>query len=234
MVNADAVGLFHGQMLWKKMKKNTWKEYWVELRENSLVFINENERRIVGVITLTERATCQVLGRKTTSSQLISANDRQSISDCKQRSLDASCKFKLRAKKGVHLLRTDCKSSCEKWIEAISRVVQNMWDNSANSVPSMTMRLRKHSFKNGKSRHGKDTITNDFSYSSLSEEDDDVSAPERLEGNHRKATESQHAILRGFMSAKGKLGKWIINFPSHVSLKGKSTNYGVLVEDTTD
>jgi len=230
MVNADAMDLFHGQMLRKKMKKNTWKEYWVELREDSLVFINENERKIAGVITLTERTTCEVLGRKASSSQF-SATDRQSqqISDRKQQSRDGTCKFKLRAKRGVHLLKTDCKSSCEKWIEAISRVVQNMWDNSANSAPST--RIKKHGFKNGKPRDGKDTIANSFSYSSLSEEDDDVGEQER---NRGKATGAQHAILRGLMSTKGRLEKWIINFPSHVVFRGKSANYGVLVEDTID
>ena len=225
MVNADAaVELFHGQMLRKKIKKNTWKEYWVELREDSLVFITENERKIAGVITLTERTTCEVLGRKTTAHR-----QSKQMSDHKQRSLDGTCKFKLRAKRGVHLLKTDCKSSCEKWIEAISRVVQNMWDNSANSAPST--RARKHSFKNGDSRDGKDTITNSFSYSSISEEGNDVST---LERNRGKATRAQHAILRGLMSTKGRLEKWIINFPSHVTFRGKSTNYGVLIEDTTD
>ena len=230
MVNADAMDLFHGQMLRKKMKKNTWKEYWVVLREDSLVFINENERKIAGVITLTERTTCEILGRKTSSSQL-SATARQpkQISDRKHHSLDGTCKFKLRAKRGVHLLKTDCKSSCEKWIEAISRVVQNMWDNSANSATST--RVRKHNIKNGGSRDGKKTKTNSFSYSSLSEEDDDVG---ELERNRGKATGAQHAILKGLMSTKGKLEKWIINFPSHVASRGKSANYGVLVEDKTD
>lgn len=233
MVNADAMDLFHGQMLRKKMKKNTWKEYWVVLREDSLVFINENERKIAGVITLTERTTCEVLGRKTSSSQL-SATDRQpkQIFDRKQHSLDGTCKFKLRAKRGVHLLKTDCKSSCEKWIEAISHVVQNMWDNSANSAPSTrATRLRKRNFKNGESRDGKKTKTNSFSYSSLSEEDNDVG---ELERNRGKGTGARHAILTGLMSTKGKLEKWIINFPSHVASRGKSANYGVLVEDTTD
>ena len=229
MVNADAMNLFHGQMLRKKIKKNTWIEYWVELREDSLVFINENERKIAGVITLTERTTCEVLGNKTSSSQL-SAIDRQpkQISDRKQHSRDGTCKFKLRAKRGVHLLKTDCKSSCEKWIEAISRVVQNMWDNSTNS----STRIKKHGFKNGKPRDDKDTIPNSFSYSSLSEEDvDDTGA---LERNRGKATGAQHAILRGLMSTKGRLEKWIINFPSHAVFRGKSANYGVLVEDTID
>ena len=232
MLNAEAMDLFHGQMLRKKMKKNTWKEYWVELREDSLVFINENERKIAGVITLTERTTCEVLGRNTSSSQL-SGTDRQSkqISDRKQHSRDGTqaCKFKLRAKRGVHLLKTDCKSSCEKWIEAISRVVQNMWDNSANSAPST--RIKKQGFKNGKPKDGKDTITNSFSYSNLSEEDDDVGD---LERNHGKTTAAQHTILRGLMSTKGRLEKWIINFPSHVVSRGKSAKYGVLVEDTID
>lgn len=233
MVNAEAMDFFHGQMLRKKMKKNTWKEYWVELREDSLVFINENERKIAGVITLTERTTCEVLGRKTSSSQLISPTNRQSkqISDRKQHSRDGTqaCKFKLRAKRGVHLLKTDCKSSCEKWIEAISRVVQNMWDNSGNSAPST--RIKKQGFKNGKRKDDKDTITNSFSYSNLSEEDDDVGD---LERNCGKTTVAQHTILRGLMSTKGRLENWIINFPSHVVSRGKSAKYGVLVEDTID
>lgn len=232
MVNTEATHLFHGQMLRKKMKKNTWKEYWVELRDDSLVFINENERKIAGVITLTERTTCEVLGRKTSSSQL-SASNRQSkqISDRRQHSRDGTqaCKFKLRAKRGVHLLKTDCKSSCEKWIEAISSVVQNMWDNSANSAPST--RIKKQGFKKRNPKDGKDTTTNNFSYSNLSEEDDDVGD---LERNRGKTTGAQHTILRGLMSTKGRLEKWIINFPSHVVSRGKSAKYGVLVEDTID
>ena len=232
MVNAEAMDLFHGQMLRKKMKKNTWKEYWVELREDSLVFINENERKIAGVIALTERTTCEVLGRKTSSSQL-NATDRESkqISDRKQHSRDETqaCKFKLRAKRGVHLLKTDCKSSCEKWIEAISRVVQNMWNNSANSAPST--RIKKQGFKNGKPSDGKDTITNSFSYCNLSEEVDDVND---LGRNRGKTTEARHTILRGLMSTKDRLEKWIINFPSHAVSRGKSAKYGVLVEDTID
>lgn len=230
MVNADAMNLFHGQMLRKKIKKNTWIEYWVELREDSLVFMNENERKIAGVITLTERTTCEVLGRNSSSSQF-NATDRQpkQTSDRKQHSRDGNCKFKLRAKRGVYLLKTDCKSSCEKWIEAISRVVQNMWDNSENSAPST--RIKKHGFKLGKPRDGNNAITNSFSYSSLSEEDDDTGA---LERNRGKRTGAQHAILRGLMSTKGRLERWIVNFPSHVVFRGKSAHYGVLVEDTTD
>ena len=233
MVNAEAMDLFHGQMLRKKMKKNIWKEYWVELRADSLVFINENERKIAGVITLTERTTCEVLGRKTSSSQL-NATDRESkqMSDRKHHSRDGTqaCKFKLRAKRGVHLLKTDCKSSCEKWIEAISRVVQNMWDNSAIQIRSeSSTRIKKQGFKNEKPSAGKGTITNRFSYCNLSEEVDDVYD---LGRNRGKTTGAQHT--RGLMSTKDRLEKWIINFPSHVVSRGKSAKYGVLVEDTID
>lgn len=221
MVSADATDLFHGQMLRKKMKKNTWREYWVVLRQDRLVFINEDERKVAGIITLTEETTCQVLGRKTSSSQR-SATDRQP----KQDNDDGTCKFKLRAKRGVHLLKTDCKSSCEKWIEAISCAVQNMWDNSANSAAST--HVKKHIYKIGASRDCRKTKTNSFSYSSLSEEDEDADTLERSRG---KAVGVKRAILTRLTSTKGKFEKWI-HFPgSRIASRG---NYGVLVEDTTD
>lgn len=223
MVNADASDLFHGQMLRKKMKKNTWREYWVVLRQDRLVFINEDERKIAGIITLTEETTCKVLGRKTSSSPRI-ATDRQPKQDGDD---DGTCKFKLRAKRGVHLLKTDCKLSCEKWIEAISRAVQNMWDNSTNSAAST--HVKNHVYNIVAPRNRKITKRNSFSYTSLSEEDDDVDKQER---SREKAVGVQRAILTRLTSTKGMFVKWI-HFPSHIS-RSKSANYGVLVEDTTD
>lgn len=227
MVSADATDLLHGQILRKKLKKNTWREYWVVLRQDRLVFMNEDERKVAGIITLTHETTCKVLGQKTSSSQP-SATDRQP----KQDNDDGTCKFKLRAKRGVHLLKTDCKSSCEKWIEAISRAVQNMWDNSANSATST--HVKKHIYKIGASRSSRDcrkTKRNSFSYTSLSEEDEDA---DTLERSHGKAVGVQRAILTRLTSTKGKFEKWI-HFPgSRFASNSKSVNYGVLVEDTTD
>lgn len=226
MVNAEATDLFHGQMLRKKMKKNTWREYWVVLRQDRLVFINENESKIAGIITLTEETTCKVLGRKTSSSRR-TATDQQ----LKQDNADGTCKFKLRAKRGVHLLKTDCKSSCEKWIEAISRAVQNMWNNSTHN--SASVRVKKHIHKIGVSTSSADckkTKRNSFSYISLSEEEDDAN---ELERSHGKAVGVQHSILTRLTSTKGSFNKWI-HFPSYIASRKKSANYGVLVEDTTD
>lgn len=64
MVNTNPVALFQGEILRKKLKKNTWKEYRVVIQEDKLVFMSENEKKIAGVITLTEDTTCEVLERK--------------------------------------------------------------------------------------------------------------------------------------------------------------------------
>lgn len=226
MVNADATDLLQGQLLRKKTKKNTWREYWVVLREDRLVFISENESKIAGIITLTEETTCKVLGRKSSCQHSATDHRQKLISERKQDNDDGTCKFKLHAKRGVHLLKTDCKSSCDKWIEAISRAVQNIWDNSTSSAGS-TLRIKKHRF----SKHGLQRDKNsNFSYTSLSEEDVD-----QLQRNSGKASRIQRAILTRFSLSRGKFGKWI-NFPSDIVSRGRSAvmNYGVLLEDTTD
>lgn len=231
MVNADPAVLFHGEILRKKLKKNTWKEYWVVLREDRLVFMNENERKIAGVITLTEETTCKALGRKTSSQHSADLSKAKQISKRKRDPDDGPCKFKLHAKRGVHLLKTDCKSSCDKWIDAISCVVQSMWINSANGPPSTTG--RRHRFMNWLKRDCNKLINrNGFSYTSLSEEDRDH--VDKTERNRVKATGTRPAILTRFSSTKGKFEKWKNLSPGHIVSRYQAGNYDVLVEDITD
>ena len=234
MVNTNSVALFQGEILRKKLKKNTWKEYRVILQEDRLVFMNENEKKIAGVITLTEETTCKVLERKESSRQSSDRSSSKNISRRKRGFDDGPCKFKLYAKRGVHLLKTDCKSSCDHWIGAISRVVQSMWINSQNG-PSST-KARRHRFMNW--LHLDCNVTkqatnrNGFSYNCLLEEENLEDHFDEIERNSVIENGTQ-PVLRSFTSPKGKFKMWK-NISSRIISRYKAGNYGVLVEDITD
>lgn len=231
MVNArDATDVFYGELLRKKMKKNTWREYWVVLREDRLVFINENEREVAGIIKLTEDTTCKVLGGKSSKRSAARQQPKPTFEYMQDRE-DGTCKFKLYAKRGVHLLKTDCKSSCEKWIEAISRAVQNLWTNSEKvRGRSAPVSNGKQSIKYQLQRDFRNTWTSMFGYTALSEEDDDNG---KLQRDIENTSGMQSAISPQFaLTAKGKLQKWI-NFSRHIRKSDNPINYGVLIEDIT-
>lgn len=237
MVNADVSDGLYREILLKKMNKNTWRKYWVILREDRLLFINENGQKIAGIIKLTEKTTCKVLGRK--SSERINlaggGQTKSTIEHNMQGKEDGTFKFKLYAKKGVHLLKTDCKSSCVRWIEAISRAVQNLWDmnctHTAHSGPSAPLYHGKHGFKYRLQKDVRNTWASLFGYTALTEEDENTGEKERGIEN---TTGIQTAILpRIALTKRGKFHKWI-NFPSHLRTRCNPVNYEVLIEDITN
>ena len=224
MVKAGASDFFYAELLGKKMKKNTWKQYWVVLREDKLVFISEIEQKIAGIVKLTEETTCKVLGRKVRRSRVHQQSKAkvENLRDSEERTY----KFKLYGKGGVHLLKTDCKSSCEKWIEAISCAVQNLWDNTMNSRPSASPHNNgKLDLKYRLQRNFKNTRASIFGYAVLSEEDEESG---KLENHIEGATVLQTARL-----ARSGKAKWI-NFPNHLPTRGNAIHYGILIEDITD
>lgn len=230
MVNTNPVALFQGEILRKKLKKNTWKEYRVVIQEDKLVFMSENEKKIAGVITLTEDTTCEVLEKKKSSQQSADCTHANKISRHKRGFDDSPCKFKLYAKRGVHLLKTDCKSSCDKWIDAIARVVQSLWINSPNGQSSIT--VRRHRFMNWLQRDYRVTNRNGFSYNNLLEEEIFEEHPDERKRNTIIKNGTQ-PILINFTSTKRKFVIWR-NISGRVVSRYKAGNYGVLVEDITD
>ena len=221
MVNADENDVFHGELLRKKMKKNTWRQYWVVLRKDKLVFMCENEGKVAGIVKLSEETTCKVLRRKTSKPSAASLRPKPAFDR-----EDETCKFKLYAKRGVHLLKTDCKSSGEKWIEAISRAVQNMWNNSEGQSTAPVYNGKNssgHTFKYRLKRNFKNTWTSMFGYTALSEENEEYDKQE--EDANTGGTQP--------IPLSTKLHKWI-NFPRQVHTRGNSINYGALTEDITD
>lgn len=221
MMKADDADVLYEELLGKKMKKNTWRQYWVVLRGDRLVFICKNEQKIAGIVKLTEETTCKALGKKPSNRSLA----KQKFGDI-QESEDETCKFKLYAKKGVHLLKTDCRSSCEKWIEAISRAVQNLWEYTLNTPQTAPGYQGKCKFK----VTFRKAWTSMFGYSALSEEEDGEEG-DRLERRNENTTEIRNGKLRRFTLRK--LHKKI-NFSEHMYARDKVLNYEVLIEEVID
>lgn len=227
MVKAGATDFFYAELLGKKMKKNTWKQYWVVLREDKLVFISEIEQKIAGIVKLTEETTCKVLGRKVSKRSRVHQQSKAKLENLRDTE-EGTYKFKLYGKGGVHLLKTDCKSSCEKWIEAISCAVQNLWANTTNSRQSASPHNNgKLDFKYRLQRNFKNTWASLFGYAVLSEEDEE---PGKLE---KHACIEGTTVIQTARLAKPRKAKWI-NFPKHLPTRGNAIHYGILIEDITD
>lgn len=222
MVKADKQDVFYEELLGKKMKKNTWRQYWVVLREDRLVFISESERKIAGIIKLTEETTCRVLEKKVSrqsrSKQPLTSTLENINSEGEQ------WKFKLFGKRGVHLLKTDCKSSCEKWTEAISRAVQSLMNNAAN-ITTITTSITgdasgRNNFKYLLQRNFKNVRTKMFGYAALLEEDVETDNPE------------DDVMSTGFPNTKlrrSTLSMRRINFlNTHLLSRGNDVNYALL------
>ena len=132
MVNTEADNSFFGAYLRKKLKKNTWQQYWVVIREDRLLFMNENERKIAGTIAITGETKCAVLERR--PFRWKTSECSKHVSERKTKKGKENCKFRLQTKRGVHLFKTDCQLNCKKWIQAIGRAVQDLCDSSDSTV----------------------------------------------------------------------------------------------------
>lgn len=164
------------ELLEKKIKKNTWRQYWVVLRGDRLVFLSESDQKIAGVIKLTKETTCKVLRRKASKGRSRSKQPLTSTMEHVQNSEDETWKFKVYAKRGVHLLKTNCKSSCDKWTEAISCAVRNLLDYSFDITHSPSLITTGHERNNLKYRLRKNfkyAWTSMFGYVPLGEEEEE-------------------------------------------------------------
>lgn len=230
MVNSPDEEIF-GEILRKKMKKNTWREYWVILRNDRLIFMSPSERKVAGMIKLSQETTCKVVGRK--SSKHVPDHGTKPTVDHMQNG-DETCKFKLYAKRGVHLLKTDCTSSCERWIEAISHVVHNLWDmNPSNNAPAAPFYNGKQSLRCRLKRDIINTWAGIFGYAALVEEDEGTVVEENIENS--SGIQNAKAISpRITVTEQGTFSKWI-NFRNHLPrARSKPINYKLLIEDITN
>lgn len=221
------------ELLEKKIKKNTWRQYWVVLRGDRLVFLSESDQKIAGVIKLTKETTCKVLRRKASIGRSRSKQPLTSTMEHVQNSEDETWKFKLYAKRGVHLLKTNCKSSCDKWTEAISCAVRNLLDYSfdiTHSPSLITTGHERNSLKYRLRKNFKYAWTSVFGYVPLGEEEEEEEIDQREE-------DEVSSVVQDTMSRTScTRGRWHkrINFLKHLSTRGNTKNYGVLIEDTTD
>lgn len=223
------------ELLEKKIKKNTWRQYWVVLRGDRLVFLSESDQKIAGVIKLTKETTCKVLRRKASKGRSRSKQPLTSTMEHVQNSEDETWKFKVYAKRGVHLLKTNCKSSCDKWTEAISCAVRNLLDYSFDITHSPSLITTGHERNNLKYRLRKNfkyAWTSMFGYVPLGEEEEE----EEEEINQREEDEVLSVVHDTRSRTSCTRGRWHkrINFLKHLSTRGSTKNYGVLIEDTTD
>lgn len=233
MVKAEnTTNVAYEELLGKKIKKNTWRQYWVVLREDKLVFIIESEQKIAGVIKLTEETRCKVVGRKASKRRSRCKQPLTSTMGHVQNSEDETWKFKLYAKRGVHLLKTNCKSSCDKWTEVISCAVRNLFDYSwdiTHSPSPITTGHERNNLKYRLRRNFKYAWTSMFGYVALGEEEEE-------EIDQREEDELSSVVQDTKSGTSCTRGRWRkrINFLKHLSTQGSTKNYRVLIEDVTD
>ena len=126
---------FYGNNLKKKLRKNEWKDFWVVLKDKRLLFLDEREGSVCGILELSERTTCTVVGpSKCRPQNLLSTrtneHNEQPSEDCKE------YKFKVRSKRGFHLFKTQSLNECHRWIDAITETVNHLLYPSNSEVTS--------------------------------------------------------------------------------------------------
>ncbi|XP_032236788.1 uncharacterized protein LOC116617841 [Nematostella vectensis] len=129
-LNIDVEPLYK-DYLRKKLRKNTWKEYWVVLREHSLLFFNSSDAKFAGSIELTHGTSCAVFGTQnkkpgfwSISPMDKSVNYNKGDSGLLTRILEKGClKFALKTKRGIHLFKASSAESCCTWMRVLRHTI---------------------------------------------------------------------------------------------------------------
>lgn len=116
--------IIHGEYLQKKVKKKTWKDFWVVVKDNMMIFFHPNDGGWAGCIEITRGTTCTLIlnGAHIGNGfvDLTLSTERAELN--KRRKSTLSYKFALKTANGVHLFKASSETVCLEWVRVLRQV----------------------------------------------------------------------------------------------------------------
>lgn len=160
--------IIHGEYLKKKIKKKTWKDFWVIIKDNMMIFFHSNDGGWAGSIELTLGSSCTLIVNGTYVGKGLSTDltlSAEVVELNKKRKHIVSYKFALKTKNGVHLFKASSEAICLEWIRVLRKVVLRLYDDSA--LLSSTLQNASSGERKGQKNNNKKS----FMYETFETED---------------------------------------------------------------
>lgn len=161
----------HGEYLKKKIKKKTWTDFWVILKDSMMIFFHPNDGGWAGSIEITQGTTCTLILNGTHIGKgfvdLTLSTEIAELNKRKQNTV--SYKFALKTKNGVHLFKASSESICLEWLRVLRRASFNEERACLSSTLSQNTRLDE---RNGMQENNK-TSKKSFMYEPFEPEDNE-------------------------------------------------------------